>query len=160
MDVLEYQRQFDSKKEALKIPPDCTEINDPVFNATFSHTWWFEWYLVFDDKKYVRLWELFERRKGLYGGWRTQFAFHYGPIVSIKPDGTPERNSNDPVDIRFDTDRGSPHMHYKAQDPHLYQDNVDGIDLGKIDMFDFLKGIIKHRKTGKEIDKVFGFKIK
>lgn len=159
--VSEYQRQFDDKKEALKIPSDCTEIGDPTFKAPLSHTWLFEWYLVFDDRKYVRLWEHFAKVKGLLmDGRRIQFAFHYGPIVLTDSDGIPEWKADDPVDFRIDTQGGPPNLHYGARKPHYYQGSIDGLDLGTVDMFVFLKNIFKHRKTGKEIKKIFGFRIK
>jgi hypothetical protein len=61
------------------------------------------------------------------------------------------------VDIRID-DVGRPvHLHYEQPDPHHDQSVVKGLELSNLDMFEFLKGIISHRKTKKPLDKVFGF---
>ena len=86
-------------------------------------------------------------------------AYHYGVISKVDANGIPQYIQTNPVDIRIDNSCQRVHLHFGTPDPHIFQENVEGLDLGKLDMFTFVRGIFKHRKTGMALDKVFGFKI-
>lgn len=159
MDYFQYKRWFDENRAKLKLPSDCSEIEPASFYITNQYVWTFEWHLGFPDPKYIRVWEHHMKWKGLLDSRRTQFAFHYGPVVHRDKDGVPIWQSADLVDLRIDNSEGRPHLHYGAPEPHHLEENVKGLDLEKIDMFTFIKCIFSHRKTGKPIHNLLAFRI-
>lgn len=160
MDYFEFKRWFEKQRAALKIPKDCAEPEPPTISVSTSYCWTFEWYLTFSDGKYIRIWEHYNKRKGLYTGRRLQFAFHYGPRVTSDTEGIPPHQHDDPVDIRIDNSQSAAHLHYGAPVPHYFQEKVEGIILEESDMFVFVKAMFKHRKSGKLIGKILGFRIR
>jgi hypothetical protein len=114
------------------------------------------WELRFEDGKYIRAKEHYSKIRGRSEARRLYFSFHYGP------DPAPaEPMASDPVDIRIDKQSGQPpHMHYNGPGDHIGQDRVSGLALEDVELFDFLKGIFKHRSTKHPIHEVFGFTIR
>lgn len=156
MDYLEFEKQFEERRRKIKLPPDCTE-GEPTLSAPGAFSWEVEWQIDFPDAKYLRLWEHHAKVKDLHDARREQFSYHYGPIV-LNAAGVPDRDSDDPVHIRIDTSGGTVHLHYDNAD-HIAQDKIVGLDLQMLDMFSFLKAILKHRRTKKPIDKVLSFRV-
>lgn len=114
---------------------------------------------MFTDNKYIRIWEDHCRVKGLQESRRARMAYHYGPVPKLDASGIPIYVATAPVDIRIDNSAQRIHLHFAAPEPHIFQENVAKLDLAKLDMFTFVRGIFKHRSTGKPLDKVLGFKI-
>jgi hypothetical protein len=149
----------ESNAQTLSLPSDWKELSCKNVLAS-TLVWKFEWYLSCGTDKYVRIWERYERWPKLIGmSRRASFVYHYGPLIGIGKDGIPTYDSKNPVDIRID-DVGRPiHLHFGAPMPHHDQSVVKGLVLSELDMFEFLNGIIRHRKNKKTLDKIFGFTI-
>ena len=62
------------------------------------------------------------------------------------------------MDFRIDNSALKIHLHLGGPQ-HIYQANVEKLNLDSVDMFSFVRGIFKHRSTGKDFNKVFGFRI-
>lgn len=160
MDYLEFKNQFEADRAAFSMPTDCSELRDPVLESVTIYAWRFEWHLMFADNHYIRIWEDYVRVKGLADSRRARFAYHYGPTPPLlDADGTPKYQSADPVAIRIDNCSQSAHLHFKSPQPHIPQDKVDKLNLHTIEKFTFVNGIIKHRATGKSLEKTLGFKV-
>jgi hypothetical protein len=159
VDYLQFKREFDEAHTALALPADCSQPLDPVFNPITQYSWMFTWHLMFADNKYIRIWEDHCRVKGLQESRRARMAYHYGPTPKIGKDGVPKYDSAGPVDIRIDNSQQKIHLHLGTPNPHIYQENVEKLDLAKLDMFTFMDAIFKHRSNGKPLGKVLGFKI-
>lgn len=159
MDYLKFKRWFDENAIALDCPSDCTELSPAAFQYTNLHLWSLEWILFFDDGKYLRIWEHYDKVKGLEQSRRLQFSYHYGPLVGKDSVGQPVYLSSDPVDIRIDNHKGETHLHFQAPNPHYPLKRIKGRSIESLDLFTFIKAIFSHRKSGKSIDKVLGFKI-
>jgi hypothetical protein len=162
-DYPKYKAWFDGEHSALVLPNDSSEITAPTVGLahSLSTTWTLKWILKFGDGKYLRVQEHYNKVTGLIGLSRRQaFAFHYGPIGAVTPDGIPDRKSNDPVDLRIDNSGAPAHMHLRAPQPHIGQERVDGLEMEDLDIFTFVRGIFSHRKTGNSFEKIFKFRIK
>lgn len=161
MDYLQFSREFEKFHAKLRLPQNCIEPAPPTTIPVGFYFWRFEWQLIFkDDNKYLRIWERYTKLKGLDLSHRVSFAFHYGAVVEHDNDGLAVRDSQDPVDIRIDNINGPAHLHYQAPKPHIPQASVEGLNLEALDMFTFVKAIILHRKSGKPIDQILGFRIR
>ena len=161
-DYPRFKAWFDEEHSKLELPDGCSQISEPQTTRAhaFSPIWEIEWYLGFADRKYLRVWERYEKVAKLIDiSRRLSFSYHYGLIAKQGPDGIPVRNSDDPVEMRIDNARGIAHMHFNSPEPHIAQANVEGLDLERIDLFTFIRAIFKHRKTGKPVNKTLGFKI-
>jgi hypothetical protein len=91
---------------------------------------------------------------------RLQWSYHYGPIQAVDELGNAARGApDDPLDLRIDTSGGRVHLHYEKQEPHYYQDKIVGLSLVKVESLDFVKSVLKQRKSGEPFTKVLGFKI-
>jgi len=145
--------------KSLTLPTDWSELACKTIRASVQ-VWQFQWYLKCGTDKYVRVWERYERWPGLLGMSRkASFVYHYGTLVRMGPDGIPTYVSNNPVDIRVDNVGRPVHLHFGSPNPHHDQSVIKGLQLDDMDMFEFLKGIIRHRSTKKSLDKIFGFTI-
>lgn len=123
------------------------------------YAWTFEWVLEFSANKYMRVWEQYGRVPGLQEARRVRFAFHYGPITSRDNSGKIERYYGDPVDIRVDDFNTPAHLHFQEPQQHHRQENVLGLELSSLGMMVFIKAVLKHRKSGKPLDKILKFRI-
>ncbi len=159
-----YRAYADSEYDALAIPSNCTETLKLIFTPVNDVAWSSRWYLEFTDDKYIRAVERFQRWPGLTGiAKRMTVAYHYGDIVRRNPDDNlPGYLSagTDQVDIRIDNSCAPIHLHYQSQNPHIPQSSVIGLDLESVDMFIFVKGILRHRETKKPLNSIFKFKIR
>jgi hypothetical protein len=158
VDYFEFKRQFDAEHDALVIPGDCQEIAEPEFVIATPYSWHLTWYLKFDDGKFARIWEHHSKIAGLQDARRINLAYHYGPIQGLDKDRLPAYGSEKPVDIRIDNSAQKIHLHLGGP-AHIYQEKIEKLDLESVDMFTFVRGIFKHRSTGKDFAKVFGFKV-
>jgi len=162
VDYLEYRRLADQSRASLKLPPDCTELLPLDFEFTNRFFWTVEWVLRFDDRRHMGLREHYTKIAGLDDSRRKLFSFHYGVIVAEDSDGMPISDRADPVDIRIDnTITGIPHLHYGAPQPHHQQASLSGkLKLAKVEMFQFVRAILRHRKSGASIEEVLHFKVR
>lgn len=176
MDYLEFARWLKSEQENFALPFDCRELVAPgAINPRLTQ-WVFRWAIHFtSDNKYARIWEQHDPMPGMIGtSQRVRFAFHYGPLVRFTSSGNPEVDplgipvfaNTDPVDIRIDTcsrkagsGRREPHLHYEAPEPHIPQANIQGLVLVDIDMFTFLRSVLRHRQSGEPLQQVLRFRI-
>lgn len=160
MDYFEFRRWFEASLSKTKLPSDCTlqephwvEFAPPLF-------WSVEAVFRFTDQKHIRVWENYDKFAGLQMSRKTQWSYHYGVTEVIDEDGDAvQGNPDDPVDIRIDTCSGL-HLHYQTREPHYDQSQISGLDLSSIDAFKFVRGVLRHRKTGQPFTKVFGFRIR
>jgi hypothetical protein len=124
-----------------------------------------DWAMFFpSDNKYFRVKECFNRvgwpNAGL--GVREHFSYHYGtPHLLLDFDGFPV--TQDPetpfADLRIDRDATlDPHIHLNSGE-HIYQDRVQGYSIEKADLFEFLKAVSEHRKTGTPIHELLNIKL-
>jgi len=159
LDFFEFRKSFESELARLKLPGDCKQL-EPTWEVILPPlSWSVTLILQFSNDKYVRVWENHDRFAGLQDSRRIQWAYHYGDVVATNTQGDPVvKSPDDPLEIRIDTCSGL-HMHYRARNPHYEQKNVVGLDLKSINSFNFIKRILKHRKTATPLDKVFGFKL-
>lgn len=171
MDYVEFRAWFDKNEARLVLPADCALFLPPTVNNPTSYLWTLEWVLHFtSDNRYLRIWEHHNKVAGLIECRRVQFSFHYGPLSHFDANGKPEVDelgvprymSSDPVDIRIDNSCPGrrAHLHYGGPVPHYGQEQVEGMDLGKADMFRFIEAVLKHRNDGKAIAKLLGFRTK
>lgn len=165
MDYLQYKQSVETAIENLKLPTDCSRVGEPLFRPATLYAWIFEWVLEFESAKYIRVWEQYGRCAGLQESRRARFAFHYGLIPKKDGNGKILRDDGDPVDIRIDdyeTGQGGvqAHLHYGAPQPHYRQESVVGLQLADLEMFAFIKAVLKHRKSGKTLAKILKFRIK
>jgi hypothetical protein len=159
VDYVQFKQQFDATHDALILPTDCQEPQDPLFSAVTEFSWMLEWYLMFSGDKFLRIWEDHQKWAGLQESRRVRLAYHYGPVTALDAAGLPKTGSAYPVDIRIDNSQQRIHMHYGASNPHYPQEKVQGLELEKLEMFAFVRAIFKHRKSGQALDKVLGFRI-
>jgi hypothetical protein len=158
-DYSKFKAWQESNQQAFNFPADWKELSCVTKQSSLL-VWQFEWYLACGADKYVRIWERYERWPTLIGvSRRASFVYHYGLLVRIGKDGIPTYVAKNPVDIRIDNIGRPIHLHFLAPEPHHDQSVVKGLKLEDPDMFDFLKGIVRHRTTAKPLDKVFGFTI-
>ena len=159
MDYITFNQLFQSERLKLKLSQDISEhCHHEIVN---SQVWAIEWELQFPDGTYVRINEHYTRRAGMIGeSRRAAFSFHYGQIVNKDSDGRVIWGSNDPVGIRIDDSMQPAHLHY-GTDPktHYLQVNVEGINLADMDMFTFLRAVLRHRRKGISLETTFKFKI-
>lgn len=160
-DYFAYKRWFETGHDAIPLPADCTEPEDPTFTYSNQYTWGLEWHLVFrNPDSYVRIGENFAKRSRLSVSRRIHFAYHYGPLVNVGDDGMPTRAPADPVFIRIDNVSRPPHLH-PENDPtaHIPQEKIGTLILDEVDLFDFVKAALRHRQSGRPIEREFGYRI-
>lgn len=135
-------------------------MGDPVYVRATLYAWTFEWVLEFSATRYIRVWEQYGRVPGLQESRRVRFAFHYGPITGRDGSGNIVHAFGDPVDIRVDDFNSPAHLHFQGPKPHYYQESVLGLELSNLDMIAFIKAVLRHRKSGKPLDKILKFRIR
>ena len=162
MDYLEYKKVVESSLNALRLPPRTSESGDYQFTTAgiSVYAWTFEWVVKFSDNKYLRVWEQYARVRGLQESRRVRFSFHYGPIPQDNSNGEIRYTPSDPVDIRIDDYRSPAHLHLGAPLPHYEQRDVIGLNLADLSMIAFIRTVLKHRRTGRPIDKILKLKIR
>jgi hypothetical protein len=162
VDYLEYRRLTEASRAHLSLPPDCKDFLPLHYEFTNRYFWTVEWVLKFDDRKHMRLREHYTKIAGLDDSRRKLFSFHYGETVAEEHDGTPISRHDDPVDIRIDNAiTGIPHLHYGLPGPHHQQASIKGkLDLGAVGMFEFVKAILRHRKSRASIEDVLHFRVR
>jgi hypothetical protein len=160
VDYVNFKARFDDAYAKLKLPPDCTEEITPTATNPGIYNWTFDWLLVFkDDNRYLRAPERYGKVAGLQLSRRIAFTFHYGPIIQRDVNGKLIWQNTDSVDIRIDKIRGEVHMHYQAPNPHYGQGSIQGLTLESVDMLKFVRAVLQHRRSGKPLDEILGFKI-
>lgn len=113
------------------------------------------------DRKYIRIWESYDKIAGLQMSRRVQWSYHYGFSDIVDEEGRALRGRpDDPLDIRIDTSGGAIHMHYQKQEPHYQQTDIAGLDLRDVYAIEFIRGVIRHRTRGDAFTKIFNFRIK
>jgi hypothetical protein len=128
--------------------------------------WQLKWAVLFDDGFYAQVTENYTLTKFSGQGDRKDFSFHYGQTPAIfDTDGFPiYRNLGSPAIIRIDNHRpydppwGGPHLHYNGED-HIGQHRVGGLDILKVDLFNFMEAVRKYRKTGLPFQEILNFTV-
>jgi len=159
VDYSAFATWFDTKRSRLKIPADCSDLFGPRAERITMFRWRFEWALSFQDQKYIRIWEQYDKAAGLAQSQRVALSYHYGALANTDADGKPVYHSHNPVDIRIDVTGSEGHLHWGAPSPHISQDRIKNLKLNSLGMFDFLRAVFKHRATGQGIDILLRFEI-
>ena len=162
MDYFEFEKDFKKKIGQLKLPRGA-ELLVPLTTMSTPFGWTVEFFISFSDAHHIMIFENYSKLAGLYASRKLGWAYHYGPVTpgQLGSDGSLTKGScTDPLVIRIDTARIGLHLHFNSQNPHYKQSEVAGLDLEDIDCWKFIKGVLKHRQSGKSVDEVFGFKIK
>lgn len=161
VDYVQFRAWFDKQRSTVQLPDDCTEIQPPDVKLAGWLVWTFTWYLRFEADRYARLWERYDRWAGMVGESRKiSFAYHYGPIMRIDAGGLPQHDSRDPVEVRIDNIGAPAHLHFGSPNPHHPQSAIEGLVLETLDMFTFLRAILRHRSSGCSLDKALGFRFR
>jgi hypothetical protein len=158
VDYFGFRKSFEKALAALKLPADCV-LREPDWTVIRPPlSWTVELFLDFPGK-HLRIWESYDRFAQLQVCRRVQWAYHYGESVSFDEGAATRGAPDDPLDLRIDN-AGGLHMHYESRNPHYRQDQIDGLDLSTVSAIDFIKRVLKHRKTGRSLNDTFGFRIK
>jgi hypothetical protein len=159
VDFFSYQKLFEAKLSGLKLPDDCV-AHEPAWEVTMApYFWTVEAFFQFVNRKHVRLWESHAKFAGLQESRKIQWAYHYGPTQSSDEAAELEQGApDDPVDIRIDTCSGL-HLHYGTREPHYDQSRIVGLKLDEIQAWDFVRAVLKHRKSGEKLAAILRFKI-
>jgi len=161
-DYFTYKRWFDRHYDDLELPADCSEPQDPPLRYTNQQTWTLEWFLILGDdpKVYIRIFEHFAKRSHLLMSQRIHFAYNFGPIVGVDGQGVPIYQPADPVFVRIDNIGRPPHLH-PEEDPtrHIPQENIKGLILVDLDLFDFVEASFRKRKNGTTMSRELGYRV-
>jgi hypothetical protein len=163
-DYATFRTLVDKEYAALNqaLPEGCVESLPLDITRSTQDSWHLRWYLEFsDDNKYIRVAERYEKFSRMISvSRRVYVAYHYGQIMTRGDDGLPGYLPADPVDIRIDDSCSPIHLHYNSPLPHHPNESIHGLDLDDLDMFSFVRGILKHRSGKKALDAIFKFKIR
>lgn len=159
MDVFQHQKNLEKSLNNIRLPSGCN-LRQPEWESTNPpHFWTVEFFIDFSDGKHIRIWESYSKISGLQMSRKLQWAYHYGETANFSEGGQAGRgNPDDPVDLRIDT-CGGLHMHYKSREPHYKQSEIKGLNLSEYGALDFIKDVLKHRKTSKPLNMVIGFEV-
>jgi hypothetical protein len=160
VDYFSFRRSFEAALSKLRLPSDCAQ-QEPIWEVTAPPLGWqVELFFDFEDQTHIRIWESYDKIAGLLMSRRIQWAYHYGKTESIDAAGRSMRGGpDDPLVLRIDTCSGL-HVHYQTRNPHYGQDDIVGLNLESVQALPFVRAVFKHRKTGKPLNKVLGFRIK
>lgn len=160
-DYFAYKRWFEAGQASLSLPAECVSP-DPVLKYSNQYTWTLEWFLTFPDTHtHVRVWETFAKIQALQASRRISFAYHYGPTIRIDAAGMPDGEPSDPVFVRIDDIGGTVHLHPEGRPAdHVPQDKISGLVLDQVDLFEFVKAVLRHRGSGKSIEKELRYRVK
>jgi hypothetical protein len=160
----EYEKWLLEQASCIPLEEGCTSIG-PFATPTLVNQapWEMDWTVLFTDSHYLRVKEHWYRRGVHLGGvgYRRTFSFHYGPTNPDRDeDGIPLPSGEYPAIIRIDEDddwRG-PHMHFCGEN-HIPQTRVKGLPITRLDPFEFIRAVIKQRRTNAGFDNILGFKV-
>lgn len=159
MDYLTFRKSFEKTLGKLRLPDDCQQ-REPCWEPVSWHVWQVLVFFDFSNDEHIRIWESYDKIAKLDMSRKTQWSYHYGDTATFDENGDAVRGApNDPLDLRIDTNRGI-HMHYQTHQPHYKQEDIEGIDLAAVGALDFVRAVLTHRRTGKSLSEVLGFKIK
>ena len=155
-----YDKWFTSEYDQTRLEEGAQEIG-PFLSFTIKPNlppWKLEWFIVFGDRKYLRLYEYFDSApKEVGGGIRAVFSFHYGDLPPQIRNGKPAWRDHDQVDLRIDLDQSHGlHLHFRGED-HIAQDRVKGFEFEAYDLFKYISVIKEHRQTQRPLDEILGF---
>jgi hypothetical protein len=157
VDYLTFRKSFEKALAKLRLPDDCKQ-REPSWEQVSWHFWQVLVFFDFPDK-HIRIWESYDKIAKLDMSRRTQWSYHYGDTATLDENGDATRGApDDPLDLRIDTTRGI-HMHYLTREPHYKQEAIKGIDLATVGALDFVRAVLTHRRTGKPLSEVLGFRI-
>ncbi|MGE5113886.1 MAG: hypothetical protein ACM3JB_23730 [Acidobacteriaceae bacterium] len=154
----QYQARFYATVPLLPLPID-TVVGLPLFASAVPTVWHFKWEIEFkSDGHYIYCREAWSARKAKPAR-RYKFSFHYGPGPQRDANGGIIIDPKIPVVLRCDQTSHTPeHIHYLGPD-HYEQDRVQGLVIDKIDLFQFVWAVLRHRSTKDPLDKILGFKV-
>ena len=161
-DYFTYKRWFDQHYDALVLPADCSEPEAPPIEYTNQQSWTVQWFLILSDepKVYIRIFEHFAKRSRLLMSQRIHFSYHFGPVARVDGQDVPLYQPADPVFVRIDNINGPPHLHPEG-DPtrHIPQENIKGLILVDLDLFDFVEASFRKRKNGTPMSRELGYRV-
>jgi hypothetical protein len=161
-DYLAYKRWFDQHYDNLVFPADCSQPEAPPLEYTNQQTWSLRWFLILgaEPKAYIRIFEHFAKRSRLLMSQRIHFSYHFGPVTMVDDQGIPQYQPSDPVFVRIDNVNRPPHLH-PEDDParHIPQENIKGLVLADLDLFDFVEASFRKRKKGTPMSSELGYRI-
>jgi hypothetical protein len=161
-DYFTYKRWFDQHHDALVLPADCSEPGPAPFEYTNQQTWTLRWFLLLSDepKVYIRIFEHFAKRSHLLMSQRIHFAYHFGPVVGVDAQGVPLHEPTDPVFVRIDNINMPPHLHPEGEQArHILQQDIKGLILKDLDLFDFVKASLRKRKNGTPMSRELEYRV-
>jgi hypothetical protein len=157
-----YEAWFSSECSKLTIEPGL-EIVGPFTSALGNPDappWDADFAIVYPDGKYIRVSEYYRPLSKQLGGGGCldQFSYHYGPCTTTRDaDGFPKFSKR--FDLRIDKDQQFQyHAHYLGEN-HIPASRLPGLDFLNIDPFKFIRAIEEHRKFGKPLHEILGFKV-
>lgn len=162
MRYTEYVGWFEGERGKLILESGCTQVG-PLWRPTPTSRppWQVKWCVKFGDGKHLRVKESWAPRPVRLGGlgYRRHFSFHYGdtnPLAEM--DGFPVRDNAYATTIRIDEDPYGPHLNYDGRN-HIFQPKVQGFDIARADLFEFVKAVHLHRKTGTPFHEILKFTV-
>lgn len=159
MDYFAFRKSLEKSLAKLKLPSG-SHIQEPDWEVIHPPLSWNVEVVVDFPEKHIRIWESYDKFARLQVSRRVQWAYHYGETASFDEAGAAVRGKpDDPLDLRIDT-AGGLHMHYGKRNPHYKQEEIEGLDLGSVGALDFIQAVLKHRRTGRPLNSVLGFRIK
>ncbi len=113
-----------------------------------------------EPKVYIRIFEHFAKRSRLLMSQRIHFSYHFGPAAEFDGQGIPLYQPTDPVFVRIDNINRPAHLH-PEEDPtrHIPQENIKGLILVDLDLFDFVGASFRKRKNGTPMSRELGYRI-
>lgn len=160
MDFLEFQRSLTADLTKLKLPDDCV-MREPIWlPLRVPLSWTVEVVFEFNDNTYIDIWENHDRVAKLQICRRIQWHYHYGAVTQRDDSGRATQGApDDPVELRIDNCGGRPHLHYRQREPHYEQGQVRGLKFDTVCAIDFVRAVLKHRRSKQSFEKILGFKL-
>jgi hypothetical protein len=126
-----------------------------------SAPWHLDVAIIFQDSRYIRVFEYYRPlpKASGGGGCLDAFSYHYGPCTATRDaDGFPKYLSR--FDLRIDRDKKDKnHAHYMKEN-HIPEARLPGLDFDQIDPFKFIQAVLEHREyPAKPLHETLGFKV-
>ena len=158
----DYKAWFQRECDGITLESGFTHVGpilDPLPNTDFP-PWGLDFAILYTDGMYIRVGEYYRPlpRHAGGGGCLQYLSYHYGPYGDpLGRDGFPVFTKD--VVLRIDIDeRSKRHAHYQQED-HIPEARLAGLDFDAIDPFQFIRAVEEHRRDGKSLHEILGFKV-
>jgi hypothetical protein len=132
---------------------------DPTVKDGHDVPWLLEWAFVFPGGFHWKVTEYYSKRAGKEKGIKANSSFHYGKTSRHRdPYNFPEHLKSGCVIRIDDSEKDGPHLHYQGID-HIPQTKVDGLDIQRFDLFDFIRAVHVHRERKVPFHELLRFKV-